>query len=146
MWRHRQVMVKAFLERQIEGGAIPVIDATYMKVRRSRRVVLVALIIVAGVNANGQRELLGIKVTASETEPIWTEFLRKLNGRGLRGVKLVVSDTNYGIKAAVTKVLSATWQRCRLGLLKKCFFALQFRAPGRWRSTCRTTRHAAASL
>jgi transposase-like protein len=47
-------------------------------------------------------------------EPIWTEFLRKLTRRGLRGVKLVVSDAHEGIKAAVSKVLNATWQRCRV--------------------------------
>ena len=47
-----------------------------------------------------------------------TEFLRKLTQRGLRGIKLVVSDAHEGKKAAVTKVLTATWQRCRVGLLK----------------------------
>uniref|UniRef100_UPI00177D1B76 IS256 family transposase n=1 Tax=Mesorhizobium mediterraneum TaxID=43617 RepID=UPI00177D1B76 len=51
-------------------------------------------------------------------EPIWTEFLRKLTRRGLRGVKLVVSDAHEGIKAAVSKVLSATWQRCRVHFMR----------------------------
>ena len=55
-----------------------------------------------------------MEVGTSEAEPIWTEFLRKLTRRGLRGVKLVVSDAHEGIKAAVTKVLCATWQRCRV--------------------------------
>jgi putative transposase len=50
----------------------------------------------------------------SEAEPIWTEFLRKLTWRGLRGVKLVVSDAHEGVKAAVSKVLCATWQRYRV--------------------------------
>ncbi|TIL83692.1 MAG: IS256 family transposase, partial [Mesorhizobium sp.] len=54
----------------------------------------------------------------SEAEPIWTEFLRKLTRRGLRGVKLVVSDAHEGIKAAVTKVLCATWQRCRVHFMR----------------------------
>lgn len=45
---------------------------------------------------------------------LWTEFLRKLTRRGLRGVKLVISDAHEGIKAAVSKVLSATWRRCRV--------------------------------
>jgi putative transposase len=58
--------------------------------------------------------VLGIEVGTSEAEPIWTEFLRKLTRRGLRGVKLVVSDAHEGIKAAVAKVLCATWQRCRV--------------------------------
>jgi hypothetical protein len=58
-----------------------------------------------------------MEIGASEAEPIWTEFLRKLARRGLRGVKLVVSDAHEGIKAAVTRVLCATWQRCRVGML-----------------------------
>ena len=55
----------------------------------------------------------------SEAEPFWVEFLRGLARRGLRGVKLVISDAHEGLKAAITKILSATWQRCRVGLLKK---------------------------
>jgi putative transposase len=59
-----------------------------------------------------------MKVGTSEAEPIWTEFLRKLTRRGLRGVKLVVSDAHEGIKAAVGKVLNATWQRCRVHFMR----------------------------
>jgi len=59
-----------------------------------------------------------MEVGTSEAEPIWTEFLRKLTRRGLRGVKLVVSDAHEGLKAAVTKVLSATWQRCRVHFMR----------------------------
>jgi putative transposase len=55
----------------------------------------------------------------SEAEPFWVEFLRSLARRGLRGTRLVISDAHEGLKAAITKVLSATWQRCRVGLLKK---------------------------
>lgn len=54
-----------------------------------------------------------MEVGTCEAEPIWTEFLRKLTRRGVRGVKPVVSDAHEGIKASVSKVLSATWQRCR---------------------------------
>jgi transposase-like protein len=59
-----------------------------------------------------------MKVGASEAEPFWTEFLRSLNRRGLRGVKLVISDSHEGIKAAVAKVLNATWQRCRVHTIR----------------------------
>lgn len=59
-----------------------------------------------------------MEVATSEAEPIWTEFLRKLTRRGLRGVKLVVCDAHEGIKAAVTKVLTATWQRCRVHFMR----------------------------
>ena len=109
--------VKAFLERPIEGDWPYLwIDATYLKVRRGGRIVSVAVII--GVNGDGRREVLGMEIGTSEAEPIWTEFLRKLTRRGLRGVKLVVSDAHEGIKAAVTKVLCATWQRCRVHFMR----------------------------
>ena len=107
--------VKAFLDRPIEGDWPYLwIDATYLKVRRGGRIVSVAVIIAVGVNTDGRREVLGMEIGTSEAEPVWTEFLRKLTRRGLRGVKLVISDAHEGIKAAVTKVLCATWQRCRV--------------------------------
>lgn len=94
------------------------IDATYLKVRRGERIVSVAVIIAVGVNIDGRREVLGMEIGTSEAEAIWTELLRKLTRRGLRGVKLVVSDAREGIKAAVSKVLSATWQRCRVHFMR----------------------------
>ena len=107
--------VKAFLNRPIEGDWPYLwIDATYLKVRRGGRIVSVAVIIAIGVNTDGRREVLGLEIGTSEAEPIWTEFLRKLTRRGLRGVKLVISDAHEGIKPAVSKVLTATWQRCRV--------------------------------
>ena len=53
-----------------------------------------------------------------EAETFWTGFLRKLARRGLRGVKLVISDAHEGIKAAVSKVLTASWQRCRVHFMR----------------------------
>jgi putative transposase len=111
--------VKAFLERPLEGDWPYLwIDATYLKVRRGGRVVSVAVIIAVGVNADGRREILGLEVGTSEAEPVWTAFLRKLTRRGLRGVKLVISDAHEGLKAAATKVLSSTWQRCRVHFMR----------------------------
>jgi putative transposase len=78
----------------------------------------VAVIIAVGVNSDGRREVLGMEIGASEAETFWTAFLRKLARRGLRGVKLVVSDSHEGIKAAVSKVLSTTWQRCRVHFMR----------------------------
>ena len=110
--------VKAFLERPIDGDWPYLwIDATYLKVRRGGRIVSVAAIIAVGVNTDGRREVLGMQIGSSEAEPIWT-VLRKLTRRGLHGVKLVISDAHEGIKAAVTKVLCATWQRCRVHFMR----------------------------
>ncbi|MGB8868243.1 MAG: IS256 family transposase [Rhodomicrobium sp.] len=111
--------VKTFLDRPIEGGWPYLwIDATYLKVRQNGRIVSVAAIIAVGVNSDGRREVLGMDIGPSEAETFWTDFLRKLRRRGLRGVKLVVSDAHEGIKAAVSKVLNATWQRCRVHFMR----------------------------
>jgi len=111
--------VKAFLGRPIEGDWPYLwIDATYVKVRQNGRIVSVAVIIAVGVNSDGRREILGMDIGPSEAETFWTAFLRKLARRGLRGVKLVISDAHEGIKAAVSKVLNATWQRCRVHFMR----------------------------
>ena len=103
--------VKAFLDRPIESDWLYLwIDATYVKVRQQGRIVSVAVIVAVGVNADGRREVLGMDIGPSEAETFWTAFLRKLARRGLRGVKLVVSGAHEGIKAAVSKILTATWQ------------------------------------
>ncbi len=107
--------MKAFLDRPIEGDWPYLwIDATYVKVRQAGRIVSVAVIVAVGVNADGRREVLGMDIGPSEAETFWTAFLRKLARRGLRGVKLVVSDAHEGIKAAVSRIFTATWQRCRV--------------------------------
>ena len=111
--------VRAFLDRPLEGDWPYVwIDATYVKVRRNHRIVSVAVIVAVGVNADGRREVLGMDIGPSEAEIFWTEFLRKLRRRGLRGVKLVISDAHEGIKAAVAKLMNATWQRCRVHTMR----------------------------
>jgi putative transposase len=56
----------------------------------------------------------GLGLGPSEAETFWTEFLRGLKGRGLDGVKLVISDAHTGLKAAIARVFDATWQRCRV--------------------------------
>jgi transposase-like protein len=113
------VRVKAFLDRPIEGDWPYLwIDATYIKVRQNGRIVSVAVIVAVGANSDGRREVLGMEVGPSEAETFWTDFLRGLARRGLRGVKLVVSDAHEGIKAAVSKVMNATWQRCRVHFMR----------------------------
>jgi putative transposase len=113
------VRVKAFLDRPIEGDWPYLwIDATYLKVRQNGRIVSVAVTIAVGVNDDGRREVLGMAIGHSEAEVFWIDFLRSLARRGLRGVKLVISDAHEGIKASVAKVFSATWQRCRVHFMR----------------------------
>ena len=111
--------VGQFLNRPIEGTWPYLwIDATYVKVREGGRIISVAVIIAVGANTDGRREVLGMTVGPSEAEPFWTKFLRSLTARGLRGVKLVISDSHEGLKAAAKKVLSTGWQRCRVHFMR----------------------------
>ncbi len=153
--------VDAFLDRPLEGEWPYVwLDATYVKVRRSGRIVSVAAIVAVAVNTDGRREVLGIAIQPSEAEVFWDEFLRSLADRGLRGVKLIIADEHKGLKGAAAKVLGATVQRCRVGPLKNANFRRQRgvvrprmpRPPWTWQAAlvfaiqgCRsaaTTRHA----
>ncbi len=82
------------------------------------RIVPVAVTIAVAVNDQGRREVLGMAIGASEAETFWTSFLRSLVQRGLKGVKLVISDDHKGLKAAATRILGATWQRCRIHFMR----------------------------
>lgn len=107
--------VNAFLNRPIEGEWPYLwIDATYLKEREGGRIVSTAVIVAVGVNTLGKREVLGVASGPSEAEPFWKGFLRSLADRGLRGVKLVISDDHKGLRSAAGKVFNATQQRCRV--------------------------------
>ena len=107
--------VNAFLNRPIEGEWPYLwIDATYLKEREGGRIVSTAVIVAVGVNTLGKREVLGVASGPSEAEPFWKSFLRSLADRGLRGVRLVISDDHKGLRSAAGKVFNATQQRCRV--------------------------------
>src|SRR5271165_2664159 len=107
--------VHAFLDRPL-AGEWPYLwlDATYLKQREGGRIVSVAAIIAVAVNTEGKREIVGLHIGPSEAETFWSSFLKSLVRRGLRGVKLVISDAHEGLKAAIRRVFGATWQRCRV--------------------------------
>ena len=111
--------VEVFLNRRLEGSWPYLwLDATYLKSRENGQVVNRALVIAVGVNDSGRREVLGLAVGPAETEGFWTDFLRSLVKRGLSGVRLVISDAHEGLKKAVAKTVSATWQRCRVHFMR----------------------------
>jgi putative transposase len=107
--------VNAFLSRPLEG-AWPYLwlDATYIKVRECGRIISRAVIVAVAVNSDGKREVLGIATGPSEAETFWTDFLRSLADRGLRGIKLVIADDHKGLRAAARRVFNAGLQRCRV--------------------------------
>ena len=108
--------VGAFLERPLDGEWPYLwLDATYLKVREGGRIVSVAAIVAVAVNTDGKREIVGLHIGPSEAETFWATFLKGLVKRGLRGIKLVVSDAHEGLKHAIARVLTGTtWQRCRV--------------------------------
>jgi putative transposase len=93
----------AWRERSLEGKAYPYLylDATYLKVRWGVGVTSMALLVCVGVDEEGFREVLAVEVAGSEKGVAYASLLRGLVDRGLRGVRLVVSDDHEGIKAAV---------------------------------------------
>jgi putative transposase len=113
--------VERFRGRPLEGPYPYVwVDATYLKSRQDGRVASVAVVIAVGVNAKtGEREVLGLDVGPSEDGAFWKSFLRSLAARGLRGVRLVTSDSHRGLKGAIEAVLQgASWQRCRVHFMR----------------------------
>ena len=111
---------KEFLERPIEGEINYLfLDASYFKVRSEGRYITKALLIATGIHKNGCREILGAKVAANEDEPAWESLFAELKDRGLKGVKLVVSDGHKGIQKAVEKAfLGSSWQMCAVHFMR----------------------------
>jgi putative transposase len=111
--------VGAFLERPLEGDWPYLwLDATYLKQREGGRIVTVAAIIAVAATSEGKREIVGLHIGPSEAETFWAAFLKSLAKRGLHGVKLVISDAHEGLKAAIRRVMGATWQRCRVHTIR----------------------------
>jgi len=114
-------MVNDFRHRPLDAGPYTYVwaDALTIKVREGGRVVNVACLVAVGVNADGQREILGIDIATSEDGAGWQAFLRSLVTRGLSGVQLVISDDHPGLVDAIeTAIPGGSWQRCRTHYLR----------------------------
>ncbi|GAA3296315.1 IS256 family transposase [Dactylosporangium vinaceum] len=121
MAAHLDAQVEAFRNRPLDTGPYTflALDALVVKVRERGRIVGVHTLIATGVNADGQREVLGLDVTSDEDGAGWLQFLRSLTARGLSGVRLVVSDAHRGLVSAIGAALpGAGWQRCRTHYLR----------------------------
>lgn len=119
--QHLDVQVESFRNRRLDAEAYPYVwlDAMYVKSREDGRIANVAVVVATGVSADGHREILGMDVNTSEDSAGWTTFLRGLVARGLKGVKLVISDSHEGLKNAIAATLSgASWQRCRTHFMR----------------------------
>jgi putative transposase len=120
--------LQAFRDRRLDHVEFPYVflDATYLKGRVAHQVVSRAVVVATGVSMEGGREVLGCAVGDSEDSGFWTEFLRSLRSRGLKGVRLVISDQHLGLKAAVEAViLGSAWQRCRVHFMRNVLARVQ---------------------
>ncbi len=111
----------AFRSRDLSAVEFPYVflDATYLKGRVDHQVVSRAVVVATGVSMDGRREVLGVSVGDTEDEVFWSDFLRSLRTRGLRGVRLVISDHHLGLKKAISTVMvGSAWQRCRVHFMR----------------------------
>jgi len=114
--------IASFFSRDLSDREFPylVVDARYEKVRRNGRVSGMAVLVVAGIDERGRREMLAMRTGDSESEETWGGMLRDLKKRGLRGVRMVVSDAHAGIRAALARHMQGVaWQRCRVHLMRE---------------------------
>ncbi|MCU1655564.1 MAG: transposase mutator type [Pseudonocardiales bacterium] len=121
MASYLDAQVEAFRTRPLDAGPYTFVwvDALAIKVREGGRTVNVHALVAVGVNADGQREVLGLDIASQEDGAGWLAFLRSLTARGLAGVKLVVSDAHRGLVDAIAATLpGAAWQRCRTHYLR----------------------------
>ena len=122
--------IARFRERRLDGHTwrYLVVDACYLKVRRDQRIVSVAVLVVGGVNEQGEREILTWRLGDVESQETWGEVFRELKRRGLNGVEVVVSDGHEGIQAAVAQhFVGASWQRCWVHFLRNAMKKISYK-------------------
>jgi transposase-like protein len=113
--------LEEFRSRTLDDHTWPylIVDARYEKVRHAGRIVSRAVLIVAGINDDGRREILAWRIGDSESEQTWTQVFLDLRRRGLDGVDLIISDGHEGIRVALGRVFpDAAWQRCRTHFMR----------------------------
>lgn len=136
--------ITQFRERRLAHHTWPylVVDACYIKVRRGKRIVSAAVLVVGGVNEQGAREILTWRLGDVESEETWSEVFRELKRRGLKGVQVVVSDGHEGIQAAVAKqFIGASWQRCWVHFLRSVAKKVSYRQSKAVLGDLRALRH-----
>jgi transposase-like protein len=111
--------LEAWRGRPIGETPYLILDARYEHVRHGGQVRSCAVLVAIGIDTEGRRSILGVSVSLSEAEAHWRDFLASLQGRGLHGVKLVVSDAHAGLKPALdARLTGVPWQRCQFHLIE----------------------------
>ena len=111
--------VAAFNERPLGKFPFILVDAMYVKARSHDAVVSKAALVITGINTEGQREILGVRIGDSESEAFWRETFNWLKRRGLKGVVFIVSDDHNGLVSAARRCFQgAIWQRCQVHFMR----------------------------
>lgn len=96
-----------------------IVDVVYIKVRENNRVVSKACHIAIGITEKGNREIIGLDLSCSESEYSWSNFFEYLKSRGLSGLKMVISDAHKGLVKAIKETfVNVIWQRCQIHFLR----------------------------
>jgi len=142
--------LQGFRERPLEGEyPFVIVDAQVHKLRRHNSIVTEAALTAAGVSSSGYREVLGVTMGNSENEHCWREFFLSLKKRGLKGVRMIVSDDHAGLVTAAGMCFQGSiWQRCQYHFGKNVRSHLPMRLHGEisgrlksiWDSSDRATR------
>lgn len=114
--------IRTFFSRPLKEKEYPylIVDARYEKIRVNGKIRSQAVLIVAGINDEGRREILSLSIGDSESADSWGEVFSSLKARGVRGVEIVISDAHAGIQAALAKHFQgAGWQRCKVHLMRE---------------------------
>jgi transposase-like protein len=115
--------LQAWRERPLDETPYVFLDARYERIREGGQIVDCAVLVAVGITVTGHRRVLGVSVALSEAEVHWRQFLNDLTQRGLRGIKLIVSDDHAGLKAARRAALpSVPWQRCQFHLQQNAHY------------------------
>jgi len=123
--------IQTFFARPLKEHEYPylVVDARYEKIRLGGRIRSQAVLIVTGINDEGRREVLSLKVGDSESKECWGEVFADLKARGMRGVEIIVSDAHLGIQAAVQKHFQgAAWQRCKVHMMRELLAKVSYKS------------------
>jgi putative transposase len=89
------------------------LDGLWLKRSWGGEVKNVSVPVAIGVGQSGYREILAVSEGAKEDKASWTNFLRELKQRGLKGVQLFVSDKCLGLVENFAEFYpEAKWQRC----------------------------------
>ena len=98
------------------------VDGVYLKRSWGGEVQNVSVLVAVGVNDEGYREILGVAEGSREDKESWSNFLRYLKERGLKGVRLIVSDKCLGLYEIIGDFFpEAKWQRCIVHWYRNAF-------------------------